>query len=140
MSKPYCLHCIDENFIGSIKNNTLVSNPEFLVDYIKDFWNSVEKYLSLGYGYAATCENKIVSFSITSFSYKNIFAIGIETLEPYRRNGLASTLTKILLKTLYGKGYDVWWDCMESNIASQMTAKSAGLVFDHKYRLCGFDI
>ena len=112
LSKQFCVHRIDENFIRSIKNKTLVSNPEFLLDYIEDFWNSIEQLLSLGSGYAATCGDEIVSFSITSFLYKETFAIGIETLEPYRRNGLAGSLTKMLLKSLFAKGYHIWWDCM----------------------------
>ncbi|MHB8065176.1 MAG: GNAT family N-acetyltransferase [Ruminiclostridium sp.] len=70
IQKPYCLHQIDESFILSIINEEMVSNPEFLINYIEQFWGSVENYLSLGYGYGAVDDGKIVSFGITSlFSY-----------------------------------------------------------------------
>lgn len=138
--KPYCLHQIDRSFISSIKNGEMVSNPEFLIDYIEQFWGSVENYLNYGYGYGAIDEGKIVSFAITSFLYNTTFTIGVETLEQHRRKGLASTLVNILLKELYSKGYNIWWDCMDSNIASQRTTKSTGLIFYHKYKVCWFNL
>jgi GNAT superfamily N-acetyltransferase len=137
--ESYCLHQIDAKFIFSVRNKDTVSNPEFLIDYIEQFWGSVEKYLNLGYGYAAVAEGKIASFAITSFLYDTTFSIGVETLEQHRRKGLASTLVNILLKELYSKGFKIWWDCMDSNIASQKTAQSTGLVLDHKYKVCWFN-
>lgn len=139
LPKPYCLHQIDRSLLLSVKNENMVSNPEFLIDYIEQFWGSVENYLSSGHGYAAVDGEKIVSFGITSFLYDKTYSIGVETLEQHRRKGLAGTLVKILLKELYSKGYNIWWDCMDSNIASQKTAESAGLILDHKYKVCWFD-
>lgn len=137
--KPYCLHQIDRSFLSSISNEKMVSNPEFLINYIEQFWGSVENFLNLGYCYGAINEGKIVSFGITSFLYDKTFSIGVETLEQHRRKGLASTLVNILLIELYSKGYNVWWDCMDSNIASQKTAQSTGLILDHKYKVCWFN-
>ncbi len=139
LPEPYCLHQVDQNFILSIRNEKMISNPDFLIDYIEQFWGSVESYLSLGYGYGAVDDEKIVSFGITSFLYDKTFSIGVETLEQHRRKGLAGTLVNILLKDLYSKNYTVWWDCMHSNIASQKTAESADLVLDHKYKVCWFN-
>ncbi len=136
--RPYSLQKIDQNFIYSVSNGVKVSNPEFLMNYLEQYWGSADNYLNHGYGYAAVDGEKIVSFGITSFLYKETFTIGVETLEQHRRKGLAGILVNILLKELYSKGYDIWWDCTESNIASQKTAESAGLVFDHKYEVCWF--
>lgn len=140
LPKPYESHKIDRNFINSIKDENKVNNPEFLIDYIVQFWGSVGNYLKLGYGYAAVAEKKIVSFGLTSFLYEETFSIGVETLEEHRRKGLASTLVNILSKELLSKGYKLWWDCMDSNIASQKTAESTGLVLDYKYKVFWFDI
>jgi GNAT superfamily N-acetyltransferase len=138
LPKSYSIYQIDKCFVESIENNEMFSNTEFLINYIKLFWGSVEKFIDVGYGYAAVEGDQIVSFAITSLLFRKTFSIGIETLKEHRRKGLASCLTKKLVKALYEKGYDIWWDCMESNIASQGTAKNAGLVFDHKYKLCEF--
>ncbi len=137
--KPYCLHKIDESFILSVKNGNMVSNPDFLIDYIEQFWDSTENYLNLGYGYVAVDAGKIVSFAITSFLYDKTFSIGVETLEQARRKGLAGTLVNILFNELYSKNYNIWWDCMVDNIASQKTAESTGLILDHRYKVCWFE-
>lgn len=139
ISKPHCLHQIDDSFLSSIRNDGIVSNPEFLLNYIQQYWGSLEDFLKIGYGYAAVDEGKIVSIAISSFVYKQTHSIGIETLEQYRRKGFASSLVNMLLRTIYSKGCTVWWDCMDSNIASQRTAESAGLVFHHKYKVCWYN-
>jgi hypothetical protein len=139
MPKPYCLHQIDESFILSIRNCKMINNPEFLIHYIEQFWGSVNNFLRMGYGYVAVNEGVIVSFAITSFLYNKTFSIGVETLEQHRKKGLAGTLVNVLLKGLYSKGYTIWWDCMDSNIASQNTAKKNGLVYVYKYKICWFN-
>ncbi len=139
LPKPYSIRKIDENFILSITRDKAVSNPEFLIDYIEQFWGSVENYLQLGNGYGAVVDSELVSFGITSFLYDKTFSLGVETLEQHRRKGLASSLINILLKDLYSEGYSIWWDCMESNIPSQKTAESVGLSFSHKYKVCWFN-
>jgi len=140
MPKPYSLHQIDESFILSIKNYKIISNPEFLIHYIEQFWGSLNNFLRLGYGYVVINEGEIVSFAITSFLYNKTFSIGVETLEQHRRKGLAGTLVNNLMRNLYSKGYTIWWDCMDSNIASQNTAEKNGLVLMHKYKVCWFNI
>lgn len=138
LPNSYSLYRINSSFISSIENGKVVRNQDFLIDYIILFWGSVDNFLSSGHGYAAVSEGEIVSFSITSALYDKTFSIGVETLEKHRRKGLAGKLTNILLKTLYEKGYNIWWDCMDSNIASQKTAECSGLVLDHKYKVYWF--
>ncbi len=47
----YRFYQIDKVFISNI--NTRVSNQKFLIDYVEEFWGSIENYLNLGYGYVA---------------------------------------------------------------------------------------
>ncbi len=136
--ESYYLHYIDRSFISSITNDLTVKNPEFLIEYINQFWGSKENFLNLGYGTAAVYENEIVSFTITSALYRQTFSLGVETLKQHRRKGLAAALAKVLQETLYAKGFSVWWDCMDTNTASQKTAESTGLIFDHNYKVCWF--
>lgn len=128
---------INKEFIMSIEKMGMM-NGDFLIDYLKAFWGSVENYLSKGYGYVALYQDQIASFAVSSFSYRSIQAIGVETLKDFRRKGLACTLTKMLLKDFYTKGIEPWWDCMDENIASQKTAEKAGLIRDHMYQIRWF--
>lgn len=137
--KPYYLYSIDESFFSAMKYDMKINNPEFLIKYIEQFWGSMEICHKFGSGYLAVSGDEIVSFAIASALYEKTVSIGVETLENHRKKGLASTLVKALLKELYEKDYNIWWDCMESNIASQKTAESAGLIPDHKYKVCWFD-
>jgi len=138
LSEPYCLHQIDKGFISSLNGGNIVSNPEFIIDYIHQFWGLADNYLALGNGYAAVRDDEIAGFAITDFLYEKTASIGVQTREQHRRKGLAGALVKTLLKTLHENGYNIWWDCMESNLASRKTAERAGLGFDHKYKLCWF--
>lgn len=138
LPNSYSLYRIDSGFVSSLENSKIVRNQEFLIDYIVQFWGTVDNFLSSGHGYVAVSEDEIVSFSLTSFLFDKTFSIGVETLEQHRRKGIAGKLTSILLKDLNEKGYNIWWDCMDSNIASQKTAECSGLVLDHKYKVYWF--
>ena len=126
---------IDRGFISNIKNGA-VSNPEFLLDYIKVWWGSTENYLEKGYGSTTVKDGKIVSYAISSAAYGDVQAIGVETLKEYRKKGLASSLVSSLLQVFKEKGIDPWWDCSEDNFASEKTALKNGLELDYKYKVC----
>jgi len=111
-----------------------------LLDYINQFWGSVENYIKLGTGFLITNDDKIVSFALSTGLYENTVTVGVETLSEHRRKGLAGIVVKTLLKELYDRDCIVWWDCTESNIASRKTVESAGFKIDHKYKVCWFDL
>jgi RimJ/RimL family protein N-acetyltransferase len=139
LTEPYCFYWLDEDIVSSVRKGKMVSNPEFLINYIEQFWGSADNYLKKGCGVLAITDDKAVSFVLTSFLFRDTFSIGVETLEQHRKKGLAGALTKILLKKLCDEGYKIWWDCMKSNIPSQKTAESADLVRNHEYKVCWFN-
>lgn len=114
-------------------------NADFLVQYIEQYWGTVTNFLTEGYGYAAITEgNVIASLAISSAKFGMTQAIGVETLEDYKRLGLSSSLVKLLLRDFYEHRITAWWDCMDSNIASQKTVEKAGLVRSHRYKVYWF--
>jgi RimJ/RimL family protein N-acetyltransferase len=116
-----------------------LKNTDFVIQYIEQYWGIVENYLGKGYGYVALTEDdEAVSIAVSSAVYQSTHAIGVETLEDYRRKGLSSSLVTLLVDKLKEKNIAVWWDCMESNIASQKTAEKAGLVRSHTYKVNWF--
>lgn len=140
LPESYCLHKIDCSLFANLNNSLKITNQEFLIDYINQFWGSIENYLDLGTGFMITNDDKIVSFALSSGLYEKTVSVGVEIILSHRRKGLASIVVKTLLKELFAMNYNVWWDCMESNIASQKTVESAGLKIDHKYKVCWFDL
>ena len=134
----YDIFEINERFIN--KELLSVDNRDAIYTDIEKAWGSVERFIQRGKGYAAIQNNRICSFATTHFRYKDIYSIGTETFEPYKQKGLSSFLSMSLIKNLASQCADIWWDCMESNIASQRTAIKTGLTFDHEYEVFWFNI
>jgi len=101
-------------------------------------WGSAANFLERGMGFAALRGDEICSLAKTHFRYKDIHSVGVETFDPHKRKGLSGHLSMVLIDSLLRRGDDIWWDCMESNIASQRTAKKIGLTFSHDYELFWF--
>ena len=128
---------IDEEFIYSLSEDN-ITNPDYLLNYIRNYWGTVDNYLEKGKGFVALKDDKIAAFAVSSSLYKKSKAIGVETLEEYRRQGLSSSLSRMLLQDFYREGYWPWWDCMKSNIPSQKTAEKVGLVRAYQYEVKWF--
>jgi RimJ/RimL family protein N-acetyltransferase len=130
---------IDEAFIIELTKGE-ISNADFMINYIEQYWGTTSNFVGKGYGYVALNMNKeIASIAISSFVYHSTHVIGVETLEDYKRLGLSSNLVNLLLKKFNKLSIASWWDCMESNIASQKTAEKVGLYKAHHYKISWFD-
>ncbi|CAH8772632.1 GNAT family N-acetyltransferase [Paenibacillus dendritiformis] len=135
---PYQAVEIDQAFALALTNGEM-KNADFLHNYIEQYWGTLDHFLEKGYGYVALTANKeVASLAISSSIYGSTHAIGVETLEDYQRQGLSSSLVKLLLNKFNENKIIAWWDCMESNIASQKTAEKAGLCKTHRYKINWF--
>jgi len=121
------------------KVESMENYQEIKSDIIKT-WGSMTKFKDLGKGVIATQGNSICGLALTRFLFENIYSIGVETYDPHKQKGLASYLSKVLFDQLISQNANIWWDCMESNIASQKIALNAGLTFDHEYDILWFDL
>lgn len=128
---------INADFLSNTIKNYI--NYEKIQSEIYTSWYSIDAFLQFGKGFIAIKNNEICSFALTHFRYKDSYSIGIETYDPYKKKGLSSSLVKLLINRIVEQSGNVWWDCMESNIASQKTALKSGLVYDHKYECCWFN-
>lgn len=139
ISPSYMTAEIDDAFYYELYHGG-IKNAEFLVNYIEQYWGTFNNYSGKGYGYVALTENKeIVSIAVSSFIYSSIHAIGVETHEAYKRQGLSSSLVQLLIKKFNQNNITAWWDCMESNMASQKTAEKVGLFKAHRYKINWFN-
>ena len=136
--KGYEILEINENSINEILVD--MENYEELQSDIKKAWGSVPIFLEMGKGFVAIQKKIICSFASTHFLYKNTHSIGTKTFDTYKRNGLSSFLSMTLIDRLVNNGSEIWWDCMDSNIASQKTAEKVGLTFSHEYEIFWFDL
>ena len=157
-SEEQFVYGLDENFVNNklslltseynyieitpdilIEGNNELRNVELLQSEINKAWYSIDMFLRNGKGFVAIKDNEICSFALTHFRYNNTYSVGVETFDPHKQKGLSNTLTKLLINCICEHNGNIWWDCMESNIASQKTAQKAGLLFRYKYKVCWFD-
>ncbi|MCR8846423.1 GNAT family N-acetyltransferase [Paenibacillus sp. SC116] len=129
---------INETLLLELDKREL-KNADFLVNYIEQYWGTISNYIENGYGYAALSEmNEVASIAVSSAKFQSTQSIGVETLENYQRQGLSGSLVTLLLQKFNECQIIAWWDCMESNIASQKTAEKAGLSRSHRYQINWF--
>ncbi|NJC97160.1 MAG: hypothetical protein C3F07_02645 [Anaerolineales bacterium] len=94
---------------------------------------SVEDFLEKSFGVCPVYENQIVGWCLSEYNTGDRCEIGIATLQPHQRKGIATAITRAFLIEAAKRGYQrVGWDCWERNQASVATARKVG--FEKKHR------
>lgn len=78
--------------------------------------------------YCAYDGNKIVGVAGADRVYDNIWEVGIEVLPEYRKDGLATILTKNLTLKILEKGIVPIWCASSTNIGSQAVANKSNYI------------
>ncbi|MGN0387124.1 MAG: GNAT family N-acetyltransferase [Lachnospiraceae bacterium] len=68
----------------------------------------------------------MVGIIFGSATYEHRCTIDIEVEEEYRRKRIARRLTVEMLNHLLDRGYELQWDCTQSNEISRRVAESMG--------------
>ena len=110
-------------------------NLKILEERIESFWISKELFQKNGYGYYVIIKNQVVSFCIAAYVTDTHVAFDIETLQKYRKEGLAIIVAYNCIAEALNRNLIPYWDCMDSNIASQKTALSVGFEKQYEYNL-----
>ena len=88
---------------------------------------STDDFFEKSFGLCPVYENQIAGWCLSEYNTGDRCEIGIATLEPHQRKGIATSLTRAFLAEAIQRGYQcVGWDCWEKNIASVATAHKAG--------------
>lgn len=88
---------------------------------------SVEAFLEKSFGIAAFQDKTLAGWCLSEYNHQNRCEIGIATLPPYQRRGLAKAMTLKFLNMAHRQGIDtVLWHCFKSNLPSSHTALSSG--------------
>lgn len=124
LSKEYELRKIDEEIAYS------KSLQELTEDFTSQF-DSIEHYLERGLGFCILHNGKVVSGASSYNSYKGGIEIEIDTLEEYRRKGLAKIVASALILYCIENNIYPNWDA--ANLESVGLAKKLGYKMKKEY-------
>lgn len=124
----FSLHAVTPEFLSSS-----IGGMDLLVEEIHSERTSPEDFFAKGFGICPVYENQIAGWCLSEYNTHDRCEVGIATLEPHQRKGIATTLTKIFLNEAAQRGIrHVGWKCWERNEASVATARKAGFNFVHR--------
>ncbi|TFF91924.1 GNAT family N-acetyltransferase, partial [Candidatus Thorarchaeota archaeon] len=126
----FSVHELDEHIL----EDDNLEMPDHLRFWIKMNWGNSENYLKHGFGTCVVHENAIVSYSLADCVHGDECEIGIQTIEAFRRRGLATVTAAANVEAALKKGFRlVGWHTHDYNEASQKTAEKVGFVLERRY-------
>jgi hypothetical protein len=132
LAPEYALRLIDEDIYHMCKSNA------WSMDLVSQY-NDYEVYKKMGLGVAILKDGTLLSGASSYSSYDNGIEIEIDTMEEYRRNGLAYICgAKLILECLDRDLYPSW---DAQNKWSVALAEKLGYHYDHDYiayEVCGY--
>ena len=103
---------------------------------------SVHEFLDKSFGVAALHGDELAGWCTSEYNSGGRCGVGIGTLKPYRRRGLAAAMASALIEHALSRGVThIGWHCFAGNEASAATALKAGFekVCDYASYLAWFD-
>ncbi len=95
---------------------------------------SVDAFLENSFGVCAIHDDDLAGWCLSEYNTGRRCEIGIATLDPYRRRGVAIAITSAFVETARARGItEIGWHCYAGNVLSGATARAAGLKLVHTY-------
>ncbi len=107
--------------------NSDIGKLELLKEEIYSERTSLDDFFAKGFGLCSVYKNEIAGWCLSEYNTGDRCELGIATLEPHQRKGIATTLVKAFLAEAAQRGYRyIGWKCWEKNEASVATARKTG--------------
>lgn len=133
----------DEYVLEEINQDTFncnLSNLDYVESTILEWWESIEDFFENGVGFCIIHNQAAVCTCVTSFRGVDSMESHIQTLENYRKRGLATIAVSEFLKYCIDNNYEPYWDCMEKNYGSRALAEKFGYDKAFEYVLYEFEL
>ncbi len=93
---------------------------------LADFWGGLDNFLAHGFGFAVLKDDQVISRCHTVMVGGGEAEIDIETVQAYRRRGLAALAACAFIEQCQEQGLRPAWSCWDNNIPSQILAQKLG--------------
>lgn len=133
---------LEEEFNIRKVNADLLQNKQYDLKFVESaiysWWDSLEEFINHGIGFCILHNDTAVCSCVASFMISNSMESHIETIDKYRRKGLATRAVGEFLKYCKKNQYTPYWDCMEKNFGSRALAEKFGYQKEFEYQLYSF--
>lgn len=123
VTAPITLHPVDD-----VIDRASLKHHDRLIAEIESCNPSIEAFMDRGFGVVALDgEHTLAGWCLSENSSDGRCEVGIETVEAYQRQGLATTMALAFTEMAYEQGLaEIGWHCWSDHAASCATAKRAG--------------
>ena len=119
---------------ASLMEDKHLKNLPILRDELCSERASVDDFLARSFGVCALHGDEIAGWCTSEYNSGERCEVGIGTLEPYQRRGLATAMGSVLIRHARSKGIaHIGWHCYARNVASGATALKLGFEKVHEY-------
>jgi GNAT superfamily N-acetyltransferase len=130
---------IDETLIADVS----LANRDLLVQEIQSESPSLEHFFQQNFGFYAQDQDshRLVAWCLAEYHFQGRYELGIETLEGYQRQGIATHLADAVIRRAFAEGAtEIGWHCWAANTPSVAAAVKLGFekVLDYPVYFCQF--
>lgn len=109
-------------------------NLDALVSEVTDTWGDVSLFLERGFGICHVSDGAVKGWCLSEYNSPRKCGIGIETIEEYRRHGIADAMTRAFIARCDERELIPYWDSWSDNVASVKTALKNGFKTLEEYK------
>jgi RimJ/RimL family protein N-acetyltransferase len=95
---------------------------------IRWMWPSEDRFFTDGFGTLAITDRQIICWCTSEYVSPRLCGIGIATLPPYERHGVATATATRFVQEAQRRGLTVCWECGRENQGSVRVAEKVGFV------------
>lgn len=121
--------------------DTTLVNSQLLLEEIVSESPSLEHFFRQNFGFSAQDGHQLVGWCLAEYHYQSRYELGIETIEDYRRKGIATHLASAVIRQAFAEGAtEIGWHCWATNTPSVATALKLGFekVLDYPVYYCQY--
>ena len=107
-------------------SRTGLANVNRVADEIEREWPSTDAFLENGGGFCILRGEQIVCWCTMEYVSEGKCGLGVETVEEYRRRGLATAAATVCVDHCLASGLTPHWDAWQSNAVSVAVAERVG--------------
>lgn len=125
-----------ERINPTLLNDSTYKNAEHVCEEIESCWGSLAKFWEAGFGFCTLNDrDAIVSWCTAEYVSTQSCGVGIETIEAFQGQGLATSVAQAFAQHCTNQGRTAYWDSWNANTPSIKVAHKAGFRKIHDYHV-----